>query len=126
MSLRRIILAYVLAPLVTPLGYLALAVVGGEFRSWADVPPLLGYIGLFAYSAAILLGVPLLLFYRRLHWTNWMPFTLGGAAIGFAVGLFVGNTVKAGPVCSTLGAMSALAFWLIAYRMPYRPQGQSG
>lgn len=128
-QLARVALGFIFAPAV---GLSALAVVlcalatetqsfseclsGGEslFLVWA-------FGGLFAYPVAILLGVPLLLVFRKKRWLGWWQVTLGGFVTGILStviwSLFAGvswETALFMLLFCGVGVMSALAFWAIA------------
>ena len=109
MSVRRVIVAFLVAPLTTPLAL----TVFNYARGYASL--VLGY-ATFAYLAAIVLGVPAFLVYRALKWTNIFLFVLGGALIGIIVSLPIYWDERGEYLwCGVAGATSAFVFYVILY-----------
>jgi hypothetical protein len=109
MILRRVIVAFLVAPLMTPL----VLTVSNYVRGYGTL--FLGY-GIFAYFAATIFGVPAFLIYRALKWTNIFLFALGGALIGIIVSLPIYWEERGEYVwCALAGAVSALVFRIIVY-----------
>jgi uncharacterized protein YacL len=84
MNLKRIFLGFALAPLVTPLVFgLVWLVIGTlRFGDFEEMRGVLLLISLFAYSVAILFGVPLTLVIRRRTYSSRIIFTTTGAVVG--------------------------------------------
>lgn len=115
-STRRVVLGFLLAPLVTPLTFL-------EAR-WGTVPaPLLIWVGYFAYGAAVIFGGPAFLLCRMLRLKNPLWFLTGGGLIGWIVFLLLGAVLPGlmrYPVGFVIAAsLSALTFRLIAGSEPF-------
>ena len=121
MNPRRIFIAFLIAPLVTPVVLETFARLEGSptfpFATWV-----------VAYLAAIVFGVPAFFIYRALKWTNVFLFVLGGAIIGFVVTLFVFESytveyflqfLQVRVWCVVAGALSALVFRLILFRLSF-------
>ena len=123
MSLVRVIIGFLVAPLATSLVFMIVDWPRGYEITFENTCErflaFTGY-GMFAYPAALILGIPTLLLYRRLGWTNPVAFVAGGAAIGFIAGLIL---IRAATLnyfwCSLSGALSAFVFWMITYWKPY-------
>lgn len=111
----RTLLAFLLAPLVPPLLYLAAAALFGGYLSLQ----LAVLIGELAYVAALIGGVPLHITLRNLGWVSLHDYMVFGLLLGalavlvserapleFAVLLQAGFSA----IC---GMMAALVFWLI-------------
>ena len=125
---KRLLLAFLVAPLAAPVAYVA-GTIGvelfgrGSALSWRSMLDLL--IGVFtlgaptAYAAALVLGVPTYFLLRRAgllsRWTLW----IAGAAIGAAGALVLEPYLRGGflsirfPwwVAALLGIASAEVFW---------------
>ncbi|MDH3214849.1 MAG: hypothetical protein OEN01_00995 [Candidatus Krumholzibacteria bacterium] len=121
MPTARIILGFLLAPLMTPLTFtLAGPFAFGESPlSWDDwlLGPLL-LTGPFAYVIALVLGVPAYFVLRSRGWLTLRLVSLLGATAGVLAGLLIaGDTfVPLITVCALAGGLSAVVFWMIAGR----------
>ena len=115
MSNKRVIIAFVLAPLMTPLVLTIFDYAEGYVSSF-------GVYALFAYLAIIVLGLPAFLAYRALRWTNPFLFVFGGALIGYVVSLFIfeGYRVKEHLWCALAASLSALMFRIIVYGLSFK------
>ena len=115
-SIPRLITGFLLAPLVTPLFFIAIVSLTKGWAAPGNRESLL-FIVLFAYLAAIVLGMPLVLALQARNKTSALFYSLGGALIGtllpavilFPFGLLL--AVWSAPA----GALSALAFWAIVF-----------
>jgi len=101
---------------------------------WQQVPFYFLTYGVFAYGATIIFGIPALLLYRWLRWTNVILFVGGGALIGLLVSMFVMESytvqyflqrIGERGLCMLAGGLSALVFRFIllgraatGYRVP--------
>jgi hypothetical protein len=121
MSRGRIIIAFLIAPLMTPLVFTI-------FEYLNENSPLFLAYGIVAYLAVIILGIPAFFFYRELKWTNVFLFILGGAVIGFIVSLFLFESypleyflqfLEERIWCVVAGALSALVFRLILFGLKF-------
>jgi len=121
MNRGRIIIAFLVAPLVTPVVLELFARLEGS----STFPFITGVV---AYLATIVFGVPAFFIYRALKWTNVFLFVLGGAIIGFVVTLFVFESytveyflqfLQVRVWCVLAGALSALMFRLILFRLSF-------
>jgi hypothetical protein len=126
-SRKRLLLAFLLAPLAAPLSYIVGTLVVGVAREGhvSALSALDLLIGVFtlgapcAYVAALVVGAPAYLVLRRLgllsRWTAW----LGGAAIGAAGALALAPYLRGDLfsirfpwwVAALLGLVSAEVFW---------------
>jgi len=122
MTRARTIAAFLVAPLVTPLVFMAYDLSRHVLLDAQQVPFYFLTYGAFAYLATIVFGIPALLMFRWLRLTNVGLFVLGGAVIGLVVSMFVmeGHTfeyfmhrISERMVCATAGGLSALTFRLI-------------
>jgi hypothetical protein len=99
----RTIAAFLVAPLIVPVG-LAIAIVVGPGdlpRSWTDLPRLVLLFSTYAlptaYVIELLLGLPAWLFFRGHAIRAWSAFALGGAGLGsaYSVGYSVAKYLSA-------------------------------
>jgi hypothetical protein len=123
-STIRTLVAFVMAPLMTPLVFMA-------FAALADRPPgvnelwvYLAYFGVWTYPSVVIFGIPAFFLYRRYGLRSIISYAIGGAGIGFAtalVWLSVLNANLNGPFylfvaeCIVAGAASAVLFRGIAH-----------
>jgi hypothetical protein len=112
---KRVIVAFIVSPLMTPLVLSVFDYTEGYYSSF-------GVYALFAYLAVLLFGLPAFLIYRALGWTNSSLFVLGGGLIGYLVSMFIfeGYRVKEHLWCSVAGSLSALVFRTIVYGLPFK------
>lgn len=134
---KRLLLAFLVAPLAAPVAYILGAIVVGLIvrGSWMSARALQDlFIGVFtlggptAYVAALVVGVPTYFLLRRLglvrRWTLW----LAGAAIGAAGALALAPYLRGDLfsirfpwwVAALLGVASAEVFWRV--RGPTQPE----
>lgn len=121
-GLRRPILAFLLAPIVVPLLYLATAFMFGGFLSIG----LAVFAGEVAYAAALLGGLPLHIVLSRLGWVSLHDYMVFGFLLG-AMSILVSERapieftalMQAG-LAALGGVVAATVFWLIV--RPDRPQ----
>jgi hypothetical protein len=122
-------IALAAAPLVTPIviwvKVVVSEIVSGSFTvvgalEWAYGIALI-YTP-FAYLITALLGVPLLVLFRKLHFEGWYSYALGGAALGFlsrfvlAPFMFTDwSNVAEDLLLMLCGLCSSLTFWLLVY-----------
>jgi hypothetical protein len=118
---RRLILAFLIAPLMTPLVFIVTV-----FSRNAPAASLKGICLIFllytpfAYLAEGLIGIPAFLLFRFFNWNGFVVYCCGGALIAllamFLISkLFITWSVPGGDFawCMVAGAISALAFRLI-------------
>ena len=122
MKLGRIIVAFLVAPLMTPIVFIIAALVNGVFDMPEQIPGYFLLYGSFAYLAATIFGIPAYFLYRALDWTNILLFIVGGAIIGFMFSFFI---IEGYPAyifwlrlgdrlwCVLAGGLSALVFRMI-------------
>jgi hypothetical protein len=88
MAHSRTIVAFLVAPLIVPVGLSIAAVVspGDSPSSLTDFPGLLVLFSLYAlppaYVFELVLGLPAWLLFRRYEIRAWSAFAVGGAALG--------------------------------------------
>jgi hypothetical protein len=84
-----------------------------------------GVFALFTFPIALLLGIPLLLWYRANRWHAWYHFAIGGALLGLlplgVMTLFGRIPLQLPLLLQLVGAGSALVLWAVVGRRP--PQG---
>ena len=123
MRYRRIILALLVSPLMTPLTFLlAFIFRSSPPPSASGVPVIFALYTPFAYAATAVLGIPMFFVFRALKWTNVLAYILGGAVIGLVTasvifGLLISWTVGSSIFvwCVVAGAWSASVFWLVVH-----------
>lgn len=115
-SLRRPLLAFILAPLVPALLYLAVTSAIGGYRS----TDLALYIAQYAYLAALLGGLPAHVTLSRLGWVTLHDYSVFGVLLGVAAALVTERppldfsvVIEAG-LAALAGAVAGGVFWLIA------------
>jgi len=109
---RRLTLAFLLAPLTTPL------IMSVAFRS---IFALL-ITTAFAYPIAFVAGIPTYLLLKKLGRLEFWSFGLAGGVTGFLVGVLLTftiadahTTLTQGSVIAIFGVITALVFWCIAF-----------
>jgi zinc transporter ZupT len=130
--MKRIVLAFLVAPLV-PLLLLALVDVIGspEGSRHSENGTLFAIIVfLYVYPATAMLGIPVFLLFRRKGWYEWWRALIGGVCIGIAPSLLslllvvfvetnarelVATVVPFAGLGAAFGAIGALAFRAIAF-----------
>jgi Zn-dependent protease with chaperone function len=127
MSWKRTILAFLVGPVITPLNFLTVNLVSqilSPTYPWglALDPWFYIFVGVYAYLAAAIFGLPFYFLFRALRGTNIVLFALGGGIIGFSVSIILLDNQRffestADRVGFTLsGTLSALVFGLIAFK----------
>jgi hypothetical protein len=117
MSRVRIILAFLVAPLMTPLVLLgADQLHGAQF----NLPEQFGafiFVGGFAYAATLLFGLPVFFLFRTKSWTNVFLYVLVAGLIGLLVSLILNYPISSDVVNweyrgwhATAGGLSGLVF----------------
>src|SRR5262249_33524848 len=89
MTRARTIAAFLIAPLMTPVVFMAYDFSRHVLLDFQQVPFYFLTYGVFAYGATLIFGIPALLLYRWLDWTNVVLFVVGGVLIGLLVSMFV-------------------------------------
>jgi len=124
MNLKRTFLAFLLAPLATPAVFVSVWLVTRRVQYLDDVCILFLLISIFAYSAAIVFGIPLVVLTRRKHSTKAL-FTATGAVAGLLVATALElfsfgwrSRFDFFVLCALAGGLSGLAFWAISYWRP--------
>lgn len=123
----RLIVGFVLAPLITPvviLGFASLRAGRIDLQSF----PLFVLLATFAYGAAIFFGAPALLLYWKLGLRNPFWFVIGGALIGVMVTLLLSiwlgwGSLKFSGVYVLAASLSAAIFRLLIGRDQFEGTG---
>mgnify|MGYP001233834819 CR=1 FL=1 len=84
----RLILAFLIAPWMTPLVLFMIESISGRMILQLDFLVFFLYVGLIANVVTAIFGIPAYLLYRKLKWSNILLFVLGGGIIGYAVSIF--------------------------------------
>jgi hypothetical protein len=128
-TFSRLFIALLVAPLVTPVCFLVMALLREGSMTYTGIWVFVLYAIPFAYLATILLGIPLILGLNAANKTSGILYALGGAVIGIIMEMIVfrdwGLLVAApqrGLFFAIPGALSALVFWAIVY---WRPRNSS-
>ncbi len=113
----RIILAYLLVPLMPPVVMLTCS--GAWWRmSLGDWLGILMLYALIGFLAMLVLGTPMLILYQRQRWTGWGAFAVGGglcAAITSAVFLHQSRDAYQLLYFTVLGILAGLLFRTILF-----------
>jgi hypothetical protein len=111
MSKRRIVVAFLIAPLARPLVFSVIGVATNpsEIR---DLPLLVGqfivaclYLSHVAYLAAFLLGIPTWMIFRHYRILSLSAFAVGGALIGLFTALILSALART-PITTLLNPLS--------------------
>ncbi len=119
-SWPRLILGWMIAPLLAPATYLGFASATGGFLSF-DVAR---NLGLFAYAAS-LVAVPALLLLARQGRTSLQSHAVAGCALGVAAGVLASGSINPfenlnlSVFDGLCGAVASAGFWVIT--RPDRP-----
>jgi len=119
----RVLLGFLLAPLITPLTFLLVALVR-QGTIPVQAMPIFTFVGFFAYGAAVIFGGPAFLLYWMIRLKNPLWFLIGGGLIGLIVLLLLSLWSGWGdvrqPVTFVVAAsLSGLAFRLVAGGAPF-------
>ena len=121
-TVPRLMIAFVVAPVMTPLFFFGITRLSAGLPS-SNMGESLLITLLFAYGAAIILGIPLILVLQALNKVNALHYLSGGALVGFIVPLLLiplmgfNLMILLWPFIFAIpGAISAFTFWLIAYQ----------
>jgi hypothetical protein len=93
MSQSRIIVAYLIAPLISPLVFIAAYLSHGMLFNLGELPFYFLIVGGFAYGATALFGIPAFLLFRAKRWTNVLLYMLVGGFIGLLVSVIMNSPV---------------------------------
>lgn len=121
MMTRRLLLAFLVAPLLTPLVFIVTVFSrNGPATSLKEIAVIFLLYAPFAYLAETLFGVPVFLLYRFLNWKSFVAYGMAGAMIGLIAMLVVSRRFVVWRAsgdfvwCVVAGVVSALAFRLIS------------
>ena len=120
----RVVLAFLIAPLVVPVaGLLLYAAHAGAFPPVYAARGILKYSGLIAYTVTAIFGAPAYLLLRSSRFGGKLTASLYGGIIGLAIsvilfalfpGFFIRDNTEGYIVYALTGAVTGLAFWVIA------------
>ena len=118
-------LAFVIAPLMTPITFvITVAFRGGLLTAVSVAPLILALYTPFAYLAAVILGLPTFLISRALGCKNSIFYMLGGTAIGWVTMLLLDKFTVGWEIppedClwgAIAGGASSFVFWLIIFKI---------
>src|SRR5438445_3003580 len=117
----RVILGYVIAPLIVPLAYFIFAAVTGRNYGASELAGTLLNYGLYTYLFALLLGIPAFWLLRRIGHAGLWSYALAAGVIGLVgAGLFsiIGLKVEGVLVGVIAGAIAGMIFYLVAGLKP--------
>ncbi len=123
---RRMILAFVVAPLVAPaavwLTFLINALITAQFSELGKVflalPGVLALGAPVAWAVTVVGGVPLYLLLRRAGYLRLIPLMACGALLGALLFRIVYQSPLELVVCALGGAGAGFVFWYIGIRTP--------
>ena len=125
MTKRRIITAFLVAPLTTPLVFFLLFQASNPLRDVADHFFLVTCVYLpFAYAAEFSLGILTWMIFLHYRISSLLAFAVGGAIIGLIVALILRSMTRINdpfmhsyaPLCIVAASASAVVFRSIAFR----------
>ena len=118
MSRGTLILAFIVAPLATPL--VLLGADGLHGMPFWDLGAFV-FVAAFAYSATILFGVPSFFLFRAKHWNDVFLYALFGGLIGLLVSVILDHRVPFSVMNleyrgwhALAGVLSALVFRMLS------------
>jgi hypothetical protein len=114
----RLVLAFVLAPLVVPVGYFIFAAATGRGYGASELAGTLLNYGPYVYLFTLLLGIPTFWLLRRSGHAGLWSFALAAGLIGLiGAGLMTTIGLKVGGVLvgALAGLVAGAVFYLIAF-----------
>jgi hypothetical protein len=121
MRVARIIAAFLIAPLITPLVLLGVAQLKTQEFDLVGLQGIFMFFAMFAYAATILFGIPAFFLFRAQRWNNMLLYVLAGGLIGLLVSLILNPrlsvdvpVLESRGLCVLGGASSALGFRLLS------------
>jgi hypothetical protein len=114
----RVVLGYVIAPLIVPLAYFIFAAATGRNYGGSELVGTLLNYGPYAYLFAVLLGIPAFWLLRRSGHAGLWPFALAAGVIGLiGAGLMSAIGLKAEGVLvgALAGMLAGAVFYLVAF-----------
>jgi hypothetical protein len=114
----RVVLGYVIAPLIVPLAYFIFAAVTGRNYGASELVGTLLNYGPYAYLFAALLGIPAFWLLRRSGHAGLWSFALAAGVIGLiGAGLMstIGLKVEGVLVGTLAGVLAGAVFYLVAF-----------
>lgn len=127
---KRIVVAFLIAPLVPPILFGFTMAIWGLADSFGIDPPSASVVSIpiwaifavpVSYAAAVAVGLPAFLAFRRMGWLSLARIAGATSIIGLAVGVFVallfdfriedGGIVAVAAVFLAFGAITGIAFW---------------
>ena len=121
MRIARIIAAFLIAPLMTPLVFLGVDHLQGQPFNLAELMGIFVIIGGFSYAATVTFGVPAFFLFHAKRWNNIFLYMLAGCLIGTLVSVILSHEVsldlqemKFRGWCALSGALSAVVFRVLS------------
>ena len=121
MNRARIIAAFLVAPLMTPLVLLGADQLHGAPFNLAEQLGAFVFVSGFAYGATVLFGIPAFFLFRAKRWTNFFLYVLVGGLIGLLVSLILNYPISFDVLgleyrgwWALAGALSALVFRMLS------------
>ena len=90
----RIVTAFLIAPLATPLTFIVLGLIRTGGFNADEIRIVVILFGMYAYLAVVVLGIPAFFIFRAMHWKNPVLFAIGGILIGFVVSLILDGWIS--------------------------------
>jgi len=120
---KRVLAAFLVAPLVGALLYGTAGLAGSTFVGGLyDFLVMILVVYLFAASATVLVALPAYLLLKRRSLIRWWSALVVGSGVGLlfalAIGLFTSSLLSGNYPMILIGALSGLAFWLIVRPVP--------
>ena len=121
MSPARIIAAFLVAPLMTPLVLLGADQLQGAPFNLREQLSAFVFVAGFAYAATIVFGIPVFFLFRVTHWTSVLLYVLVGGLVGLLVSVILNERPSLDVLdlgfrgrCVLAGALSSLVFRMIS------------
>lgn len=125
--MKRIVVAFLIVPLVPPILFGITMEVWGLIDSYPPATPVVllpiwaGFAVPVSYATALGVGLPVFLLFRRMGWLSLERIASATSIIGLAIGILVamlfdfrietGGVAAVVAVFSAFGAITGIAFW---------------
>lgn len=117
LTIARVLLAFLVAPVLVPVFFLIVAWVAGGSVPPAGLPIV---VGIVAYALTLILGVPSFLFFQAWQLHSWQAYFAAGLILGLVpelllYGLSTPESAFMVPSAVIATILEALLFWWLVY-----------